>query len=174
MKYIAFLRAINVGGHNVKMEELRRLFEDAGMKSVETFIASGNVIFDTAKRDRAKTESDIEKYLHESLGYEVHTFMRTPAEVAALAAFKPFKDAAARNLHVGFTREPLSAAQTATLMSCCTPTDDFHVTGANVYWSILGGFSDSKLSNGLLEKKLGTRATFRNINTVTKLAAKYA
>ena len=46
-RYIAFLKAINVGGHNVKMDQLRKIFESMQFKNVETFIASGNVIFET-------------------------------------------------------------------------------------------------------------------------------
>lgn len=59
-KYIAFLRAINVGGHNVKMDELKKYFESLGFSNVETFIASGNVIFEASAKDAAKLEKKIE------------------------------------------------------------------------------------------------------------------
>ena len=63
MRYVAFLRAINVGGHTVRMEALRREFESLGATNVETFIASGNVIFDTARRNAAALERAIEEHL---------------------------------------------------------------------------------------------------------------
>src|SRR5688572_10594132 len=105
-KYVAFLRAINVGGHTVKMDALRRLFEALGFVNVETFIASGNVIFDSPSKDTKALEKKIESYLRETLGYEVATFIRTIAEVAAIADYKPFIDAELKaegnTLYVGF------------------------------------------------------------------------
>jgi len=75
-KYVAFLRAINVGGHTVKMDHLRGLFEALSFSNVETFIASGNVIFDTKSKDQQTLERKIEKHLRETLGYAVTTFDR--------------------------------------------------------------------------------------------------
>ncbi|NUO79794.1 DUF1697 domain-containing protein, partial [candidate division KSB1 bacterium] len=89
-QYLAFLRAINVGGHTVKMDQLRRLFEALGFANVETFIASGNVIFTSPSKSTKALEKKIEKHLHESLGYEVATFIRTTAELAVVAQYKPF------------------------------------------------------------------------------------
>ena len=73
-RFIALLRAINVGGHNVKMDRLRKLFESLGLSNVETFIASGNVIFDSLVESAETLEEKIERHLRESLGYEVATF----------------------------------------------------------------------------------------------------
>ncbi|MEO5510752.1 MAG: DUF1697 domain-containing protein [Longimicrobiales bacterium] len=174
-KHIAFLRAINVGGHNVKMDVLRDLFDGAGFAQVETFIASGNVIFDSSRRDTAKLESDIEKMLRSGLGYEVSTFIRSPAEVAAVATHEPFgKRAAGTGLYVGFMAGRVSSAGRDSILAFRTDVDDFHVHGREVYWQNTGRSSDSKFSNATMERALKCRATFRNITTVTKLAAKYA
>ena len=111
-RFIAFLRAINVGGHTVTMAELRRLFEALGFKRVETFIASGNVIFESPATDINAMAGRIEDRLRKSLGYEVKTFVRTEAEVAAIARYKPFTDSQLRSAGaccVGFLAEPLSA-----------------------------------------------------------------
>ncbi len=78
-KLVAFLRAINVGGHTVSMAALRAEFEALGLKDVETFIASGNVIFTAPTGNRAALERKIESHLHGALGYEVKTFLRTRA-----------------------------------------------------------------------------------------------
>ena len=67
-KYVAFLRAINVGGHTVKMDQLRRLFEALGFSDVQTFIASGNVIFDSKSKSTKALEKKIEKYLQDCTG----------------------------------------------------------------------------------------------------------
>ena len=68
VRYIALLRAINVGGHTVKMEQLRGLFADIGFANVETFIASGNVIFDALSADEAALATQIEHSLAQALG----------------------------------------------------------------------------------------------------------
>ena len=104
-RYIAFLRAINVGGHIVKMNPLKGLFESLGFSRVETFIASGNVIFETNNKTPAKLEQEIESALLKTLGYEVHTFLRTDSEVADIAQYKPFRDSELKSvgaLYVGF------------------------------------------------------------------------
>ena len=110
MRYIAFLRAINVGGNNiVKMDRLRKFFEGEGFTNVETFIASGNVIFDGAGRTGG-LERAIEAMLKNALGYEVSTFVRTDAELRALAAHDAFAPAAvarATRFSVAFLAKPL-------------------------------------------------------------------
>ena len=85
-RYIAFLRGINVGGHRVKMDRLRSLFEEMGLADVSTFIASGNVVFSANSNDVDSLSSRIEQCLAQRLGYDVATFIRTPAELEAIAA----------------------------------------------------------------------------------------
>ena len=77
-RYAAFLRAVNVGGHIVRMEELRRVLTAAGFSDVETFIASGNVIFSSPVTDTAALERRFESALEKAFGYAVATFVRTP------------------------------------------------------------------------------------------------
>src|SRR5213593_2754461 len=91
-RFIAFLRAINVGrGRTVKMQSLRQIFESLGLSGVATFIASGNVIFEATTRDTKTLERKIEKRLREVLGYEVPTFIRREAELAKIANYQPFR-----------------------------------------------------------------------------------
>ena len=80
-RYVALLRAINVGGHVVKMEKLRALFDELAFKDVETVIASGNVLFSSGAPNAAALEEKIERHLKAALGYEVTTFIRTPREM---------------------------------------------------------------------------------------------
>ena len=80
-KYFAFLRAINVGGHTIKMEALRNLFEECGFTRVETFIASGNVIFETDSHNSEELTKIIEAHLLSELGFGVAVFLRTPRRV---------------------------------------------------------------------------------------------
>ena len=175
-RLIAFLRAINVGGHNVTMAELRGLFESLSLKEVETFIASGNVIFTSRSRDIRALQPKIENQLLRSLGYEVKTFIRTVPEVAAIARYKPFDESklkSATALNIAFLADPLSAEAERSLMALKTEIDDFHVYGREVYWLCTTKQSDSKFSNTRFERVVKARATWRNVNTVVRLGAKY-
>ena len=174
-RHIAFLRAINVGGHTVKMDQLRELFEELGLKEVETFIASGNVIFRSPAKSAA-LEAKVERHLRQALGYDVDTFIRTDEEVTAVAGYRPFKDIPAGfagSLVVGFLRGPVDATTSRAILALRTEVDDLHLNGRELYWRTAGGQSDSTLSNALFERTLKGKATFRNINTVTRLAARY-
>lgn len=175
-KYVAFLRAINVGGHTVKMDILRRLFESLGFASVETFIASGNIIFETKAGNIKTLEKKIETCLKEFLGYEVSAFIRTDAELGEIAKHKPFPQSqldAAGALNVGFLSDPLDYAGKKKLMSLKTDIDDFNVHGREIYWLCKKKQSESKVSNVVIEKALGVKFTLRGVNTVRKLAEKY-
>jgi uncharacterized protein (DUF1697 family) len=92
MLYIALLRAINVGGHNIKMEDLRKLFEDLGFLNVRSYIQTGNIFFESKDTNCASLTDKIEKYLFEKLGYEVATFLRTLEEIESALNLNPFKD----------------------------------------------------------------------------------
>lgn len=157
------------------MAELRRIFESLGCEEVETFIASGNVIFAAPAAGLTRVHRAIEEGLRASLGYEVKVFIRTEAEVAALAEYEPFdgaQRAAARSLNVGFLAEPLTAKASASLRAMQTAIDDFHVHGREVYWLCKVGQGDSTFSNVRFEKMLEARVTFRGANTIARLAAK--
>lgn len=175
-RYVAFLRAINVGGHVVKMERLRELFESLGLRGVETFIASGNVIFETRATDAAALEARIERHLATSLGYEVATFLRTTEELAAVAAHVPFPEAdpipEGRALWVGFLKSPPGAAPREALMAYRSDSDDFQIRQREFYWLRRTGMSDSAVTGARLERAIGA-ATMRNVTTVRKLSAKY-
>jgi len=175
-KYVAFLRAINVGGHVVKMERLRRLFEEMGFSNVETFITSGNVIFDSSSKSTAAIEKKIEKYLEAKLGYAVVTFVRSTAAVAKLAGYDAFpkENRDGITLYIGFLTEPLSKQTVENLYGAATELDLFHVRDTELFWLCRAQkLSDSKFLGPLLERTLGARTTLRNANTIRRLAAKY-
>lgn len=176
-RFVAFLRAINVGGHNVKMDHLRQLFEEMGLSNVETFIASGNVVFETTSKNAQGLERKIEKRLHEALGYEVATFIRTDAELADIASYIPFRQSEldkAVALNIAFLAAKPDEQATEKLLALRTDVDDFCVHGREIYWLCRMRQSDSKISNALLEKTLGMKSTLRGVNTIKKLSAKYS
>ncbi len=175
-KHIAFLRAINVGGHNVKMDHLRKLFESLGFSNVETFIASGNVIFDAKAGNSKVFEKKIETCLKEPLGFEVATFIRTDTELTEISKHKPFPQSqldGATALNISFLADELDATAKQKLMSLQTDIDSFNIHGREIYWMCKKKQSDSKISNAVFEKALGIKSTLRGVNTVHKLAEKY-
>jgi uncharacterized protein (DUF1697 family) len=174
-RLVAFLRAINVGGHTVTMAKLRSLFEELGFAGVETFIASGNVIFTSTAGTIPALQTNIAAHLERSLGYDVRTFLRTVPEVAAIAAYEPFPAAQIRSsgaFCVGFLTEPLDGKAKAALQGLETAVDRFHLHGKEVYWLCKKRQHESKFSNVVFEKSTGARVTFRGMNTIAKLAAK--
>ena len=176
-RHIAFLRAINVGGHVVTMDVLKRHFARMGFSSVETFIASGNVIFQSRTAKTTSLEQTIEAALGKALGYEVATFVRTTDQLAAIAQREPFQRARleeATAFVVGFLQAPLEAAAVRRLMALRTDIDDFHVDPREIYWLCRTKQSESTFSNAMFEKAVGAKTTFRSMTTIRKLAAKYA
>ena len=174
-RYIAFLRAINVGGHIVKMQRLKELFQQARFGAVETFIASGNVIFTSPSQEAALLEEQIETLLQRELGYEVKTFLRTDAELAKTAAHIPFEALAdaTSTLYIGFLKTAPPAATKARLLAAQTAVDDFAICGRELFWRCRVASRESVFSGARLEKTLGMATTLRNVNTVRRLAAKY-
>ena len=176
--YIAFLRGMNLGNHRIKMDQLRELFTQLKFTAVETFIASGNVIFTAKSPDPQKLEKQIEAHLEKSLGYSVHTFVRTRKEVAAMAAFRPFSAADLNHpdhtIHAGFLREPLSATQVKNLLASRTDVDEFCVEGRDYYWLCRIKSHESKVwaSPQIKLVKLPS-SSMRNLTTIRKLAALY-
>jgi uncharacterized protein (DUF1697 family) len=174
-RYVAFLRAINVGGHTVKMVELRQHFVTLGFANVETFIASGNVLFDCPSARSDELERQIEGHLHTVLGYAVATFLRTARDMADVTAYDPFPALASQpdsRRYVGFLHDEPSDASIRKLMTLQSEIDTFHIHRRELYWHCRTRQSDSAFSGAVLEKTLGRPATLRNVTTVRKIAAK--
>jgi uncharacterized protein (DUF1697 family) len=173
---IAFLRAVNVGGRIVKMDALRREFEALGLADVATFIASGNVIFETRARQLAPLAQRIQAHLLGAFGHDIATFIRTDAELAAISAHQAFDApvlAAAQTFVVGFLAEAPDAAARALIDGFNSDDDRFAVHGRELYWASRCRQSDSRFSNAVFERALGRPATFRGMNTVRRLATLY-
>lgn len=175
--YVAFLRAINVGGRTVRMAELRAIIEELGFSNVETFIASGNVIVETTRTDTRSLEAQIERHLASALGYEVDTFVRSTDELTRIARCQPFPASPdvteGGALHVAFLHSAPSDDAIDALMAYRTQIDDFHVNGREVYWRCTRKISESTFSGTRLEKALGMPSTMRNWNTVHRITGRY-
>ncbi len=174
-RYVAFLRAINVGGRTVSMDRLRTIVAGVGVDRVETFIASGNVVFES-RAGAATLAPRIEGALRDALGHDVAAFLRTDAEVAAIAARAAFPAEAVARAGaqvVALLASPLSKAGVRALAGLRTDVDDFAVHGAEVYWLCRTRQSQSTFSNQVFERRVGVPATFRSVTTLQRLSAKY-
>ena len=175
-RYVAFLRGINVGGHRVKMDRLRSLFEELGLVDVSTFIASGNMIFSTSEAPFV-LEAQIEKRLRTGLGYDVATFIRSSRELEVITGLEPFPGARDRpnvSHHVMFLREPPANAAKRTLTALETADDRLHLEGRELYWLRRGSLLESALDPNEIARSLGRADhTMRNMNTIRRLAAKF-
>ncbi len=176
--YIAFLRGINLGKRRLTMDVLRQRFEELKFTGVATFIASGNVIFSSKSADESKLVRQIEQHLEDKLGYPVDTFLRTRAEIAAMATFRPFSAAdlahPAHTVYGGFLRDALTPAQRKGLLACRTAVDEFCVEGREYFWLCRVKSIDSNVwaSPRLRALKLPS-SSMRNLNTIRKLAELY-
>jgi uncharacterized protein (DUF1697 family) len=157
------------------MEALRAQFEAMGLAKAETFIASGNVIFDTRSRDLAALERKIEVQLKSAFGFEIHTFVRTAKELAAITEHSAFDEqsaAGASTYVVGFMSTEPGVAGLDTIARLNSDIDRFHIDRRELYWLSQAKQSESTFSNAVFEKALGIRATFRGMPTLRKLVAK--
>jgi uncharacterized protein (DUF1697 family) len=176
-QYVALLRGINVGGHRVKMDRLRALFEEMGFANVSTFIASGNVIFSESSDDVGSLIDRIERRLAQRLGYDVPTFIRSPAELEAIAAFEPAdaggSEPSTSSVYVILLGTPPDDDLRSTLSGLGSEMDEFRFSGREIYWLIQGKLSESPLFGSGLEKATrGVPTTTRNITTIRRLVTK--
>jgi uncharacterized protein (DUF1697 family) len=156
------------------MEELRRVCTAAGFSDVETFIASGNLIFSSPATDGAALERRLEAALEKTFGYAVATFVRTPEELAAVAAHMPCSvdpASAGGAIHIIFLSQPLSVAARKDVAALSAPGDELSAKGREIYWGRFGKMSESPLFGKSLGK-LAAAGTMRNRNTVVRLLAK--
>jgi uncharacterized protein (DUF1697 family) len=174
--YIALLRGINVGGKAMlAMADLRELFESLGFAGATTLLQSGNVVFRTA---RAAAPASLERLLEtesaKRRGVAPDYFVRTAKEWAQLIKDNPFPAEAKTDpghLVVTFLKDAPQAKDVKALQSAIKGPEAIRARGRHLYITYPAGIGRSKLTNVLIERKLSTRATARNWNTVMKLAA---
>jgi uncharacterized protein (DUF1697 family) len=169
MRYVAFLRAINTPGRNVKMDRIRTALTAVGYDEVETFIASGNVIFDAEEGDHTER---IEAALEQQVGFSIPVFLRTADEVIDVADLAPF-GAGVDGFEVSFLSAEPDPAAAAELVETITGTDQLAVIGREVYWLLGGPRAESEHGEATTVKILGMPTTRRSIRTVRRIADTY-
>lgn len=171
-KTVALLRGINVGGKNkLAMKDLTRLFEQAGCEDVQTYIQSGNVIFQAALEVLETLPAVIAAAIQEEFSLKVPVVLRTAAQLEAVIENNPFPDAVSNEkmFHVLFLAHQPDPAAVASLDPARSQPDEFAVVGQDIYLHLCGSAADTKLTNQYFDSRLKTVSTARNWRTVNKL-----
>ena len=172
-KYVAFLRAINVGGNTIiKMADLKQIFESIGLEHVQTYIQSGNVIFESDEKDTASLEKQIERQIETTTAHKTQLFVRTLREVQSIAKKCPFVVKDGETAYVTFLDSKPDKKQQAALLAFRNDADDFDIQGRDVY-SLRRDREKSILSNNFIEKTLKQSGTTRNMTVIRKISEKY-
>lgn len=175
MKHVALLRAVNLAGYNkVGMADLKALVAGLGFADAQTLLQSGNIVFSGGRRTTAALEQMLERAAATQLGLETDFFVRTGKEWHAVIDANPFpreaKDDPSHLLAV-ILKDEVSAATVTELQKAIVGREVVRAKGRCAYVVYPDGIGRSKLTTAMIEKKLGTRGTARNWNTVLKLAA---
>ena len=176
--YVALLRAVNVGGTGkLSMAEFRKLLEGLGYKNVQTYIQSGNAVFD-APGSAAKVGAALATGLETLMGARVDVILRTHDELTRLIAANPFAKEAADDgarVAVAFLGGQASTAAAPTLKAIQEKyparRDRYHLAGNHIYFHFPDGAGETKLVGKAVDKAIGVPGTGRNWNTVLKLHA---
>jgi len=158
------------------MQLLRGIFQSLGFSKVATFIASGNVMFETTTKETKTLERKIEKALHEALGYEVRTFIRGEAELTKIANYDPFPQSkldTSWRCNIIFLADNLTPALKRDVEALRTNTDAFEVHGREIYWMRRKRRNGALFSTVPLEKILGRAFTVRGADTIKKIVSKW-
>jgi uncharacterized protein (DUF1697 family) len=177
-RYIAFLRAINIGhGRTLTMETLRKAFKPLDFTDLSTFIGSGNVIFEARERSPRVLEAKIEAQLEKALKIEVDTFVRTETELAQIAVYQPYPSALVdpeAEVNIIFLDGGLDELTAQKVSALATDTDEFVVHEREIYWLRRKKPGGPSYSTVALERVLLRPFTIRNSRTVRKIVAKYS
>lgn len=171
-RYVALLRGINVGGHNkLAMADLRDVLSGLGFDDVETYLQSGNALFSAPKASADALARKIQGALDDRLGMDVKVLVRTADELAEVVAANPFHDGTSepKKLHVAFLSAVPEADRVAGLDPVPFEPDELRLGEREVYLWYPNGYGRTKLTNDVIERRLGVTATTRNWNTVVKL-----
>jgi uncharacterized protein (DUF1697 family) len=173
VRYIAFLRGINVGGRKIaSMTDVKKVFESLSFENVRTYAQSGNVIFDCERAETTKMAMCVEEKLRKTFGFSTNVIIRTQRELESIIEKNPLigrADIWPDKLYVTF----LSATPDKTVASSLDikpgKGEKFLIVGTEAYLYCPTGYARTTLNNAMFETKLKTAATTRNWKMINKL-----
>ena len=170
--YIALLRGINVSGQKmIRMVELKQMFEAMGFTQVQTYIQTGNIWFESGEEE-TRLRTQIQQEIETVYGFDVPVVIRTVQELEQVIVDCPFPAndlPEGESVYVAHLQEAPTQMGIDRLLSYNNGIDELRIQGREVYILYRQSAGRSKLTNNLIEKKLGVIATTRNWNTVNKL-----
>ncbi len=170
---IALLRGINVGGNNkIPMAELRAMVAELGFENPRTLLQSGNLVFGSDSRTDLELEALLEEATEATFGARVEYRVRSVEELAAIIQANPYPVEAEKDpshLLVAFYKSPLDPDACTRLRQAIQGREQFVEVGREAYFVFPDGIGDSKLTNSVMDSKLGQKGTARNWNTILKL-----
>lgn len=173
MKYVALLRGINVGGNNmIKMETLRAMMSGLGFENVQSYINSGNLVFETSKTADSKLAKMIHDAILTEFGFDISVMVRPITEIREIVGNNPFDGQFEddKYMHLFFLDTELTPEQAALLQAQSSDAEFFHVSGRHILCLLKKSILDSVVGKGFIDKKLKVPATARNWRTVKKIA----
>ena len=172
-RYVAFLRAVNVGRRRVAMATACAALSEIGLEDVSSFVNSGNLLFSATGRASGH-EATIRKALESTFGFEMTTFVRTAAQVEALATDKPFGPLATGHTQFALlTLAPMSAADRRTVEALSNEHDEVVVVGRDIHWLIRSKSTETTLGPTVWKHALPNNpTTARNTTMLMKLVTK--
>jgi uncharacterized protein (DUF1697 family) len=168
--YIALLKGINVGGHKkVPMAELRDLFSKSGCENVQTYIQSGNVLFQSLDKSKANIEATIQKAIFDHFGFEVSVLVKTKDELMQIFENSPFSEDKKKASYFMMLHDTPSVELVKVATQKIYEGEEYMILNDCIYFFNAKGLGQSKCNVNFFERKLNTFATARNYNTMVKL-----
>ena len=169
--YIALLRGINVSGQKIiRIEELKKMLEYLGFENVKSYIQSGNFVFNSKISNQEKIIKLIGNKIKEMFLFDVSVILRTHNDLLKILKNNPFvTNKPPERLYVAFLSDAVDKSCGKLLIPYKSKDEEFHIAENEIYLYYADGAGRTKLSNNIIETKLGVKATTRNWNTVNKL-----
>lgn len=171
--YISMLRGINVSGQKkIRMADLKSLYESLGLADVQTYVQSGNVVFDSGEQNLEKLKESIESQIESAYGFSAPVLIRSGDDFQRLVGSKPFRKERSENPARVMVTFLFELPEQSKLLELSVPEDEpceFVIADQEIFLFCPDGYGRSKLSNNFFEKKLGVIATTRNWKTVNAL-----
>lgn len=168
--FVSFLKGINVGGHKkIKMEDLKKCYEDQEFFNVTTYIQSGNIVFSSKNSSPESIIKQIKSSILKKFGFEVEVILRTSEELKSIIATNPFPEADGNRAFVTLLSQKPKEIPSEAIEKVKLPSESYAIIDKEVYFFCPEGYGKTKLSNDFWEKKLKVTATSRNMNTMKYL-----
>lgn len=170
--YIALLRGINVSGQKkIKMADLRQQLDVLPFENLQTYIQSGNIVFDT-KAPKGQLAGMIQQNILDNYGFEVAVIVKTPEDLQSALENNPFlkdPDKDPKRFYLTFLDKAPTPALIEKLKEVDYSPEAYEIDHDLIYFFSPQGYGRAKMSNNFFEKKLKVAATTRNWRTTHKL-----